>query len=197
MNNEPFADMVAPSWSRRAAVVLHGLSDQDREWILGRLPQGQQDELRELVQELAALGVPPAAMVDVEVVVPHPDPQRLDSDEEFLAQLSDLEVRRLAHSIAFLPAPVIASCLQIRRWPWRTTVLESLPDALARDVRDALNPGNHDKANAPRLRAALARELRRHVECTPASTSAATPPRRNAPFMLHARAWFGRFLRTR
>lgn len=43
---------------RESALVLHGLSSNDRDWLLARLPNERADELRSLVDELQTLGLP-------------------------------------------------------------------------------------------------------------------------------------------
>jgi hypothetical protein len=43
---------------RESALVLHGLSANDREWLLSRLPGERADDLRSLVDELQTLGLP-------------------------------------------------------------------------------------------------------------------------------------------
>lgn len=48
---------------RRAALTLHALALQDREWLLEQLPAADSAALRELLAELQALGMPADADV--------------------------------------------------------------------------------------------------------------------------------------
>lgn len=43
---------------QRAALSLHGLGREDRDWILGSLPGEQGEKLRDLLRELQELGIP-------------------------------------------------------------------------------------------------------------------------------------------
>lgn len=51
-------DSMASSGLRRAALALHALGEDDRAWLLERLPAGQQASLRSLLAELSELGMP-------------------------------------------------------------------------------------------------------------------------------------------
>ncbi|MES2355362.1 MAG: hypothetical protein V4568_13390 [Pseudomonadota bacterium] len=52
---------------RKAAVMLHGVSEQDQAWILDRLPENSRQELEALIGELQELGFDSAdcALVDL------------------------------------------------------------------------------------------------------------------------------------
>jgi hypothetical protein len=46
-----------PRGARRAALLLHGLNIQDRQWLLQRLGEAQRQQLQGLLDELSTLGV--------------------------------------------------------------------------------------------------------------------------------------------
>jgi len=51
-------DLPVPDSRRMAALALHGLTPEDRAWVLDRLDTVDRDSLQRLIDELVALGVP-------------------------------------------------------------------------------------------------------------------------------------------
>jgi hypothetical protein len=53
------ATSVPAAGARRAALMLHAMLPQDRQWLLAALPPPQGRALEEMLAELQALGIPP------------------------------------------------------------------------------------------------------------------------------------------
>ena len=79
------------SSARQVALILHGLADADRAWLLGRLPPAQVGMLEPLLAELRELGIP--------------------ADPELAAQVHDAEMRRVTQTIRECSLPQLQSAL--------------------------------------------------------------------------------------
>ena len=121
------------SGHRRAAVALHGLNPEDRQWMLAELPAADQQILQQYLEELDALGFSygpelaadlaagPVKAAEPENIAPPGTLQRLQkaSAEQMLACLQDE------------PASLIARLMALHDWPWREAMLTQM-SALAR-----------------------------------------------------------------
>lgn len=107
--------------ARRAALTLHALPEEDREWVLRRLDPGQQQLVSEQLSELQALGV----VADERLVR-----QALDQSGEREAPQGWQERLRLCDAASMLgllqgePASLIARVLALGPWPWEQAFLE-------------------------------------------------------------------------
>ncbi|HEX7639614.1 MAG TPA: hypothetical protein VF457_14555, partial [Burkholderiaceae bacterium] len=122
--------------ARRAALLLHTVSAEDRGWLLAQLGEAQRARLQALVDELRAIGIPPApellrelapaASIDgVAAADPAPDLKRADP-------------AALAHVLAGEPAELVALLLSLGPWPWSGDLLARLGGARQRQVLDIL-----------------------------------------------------------
>lgn len=127
---------------RQSALLLHGLQQPDRDWILARLPHSQRMVLQEHLQELRELGIPA-------------DPQlaqaagagATDSPAATL-RLADAGDMQLV--LAGEPAWLLRQLLAMEDWPWRDAWLAGLPTAQRERVLSLNAP-----ALAPAAAAAL------------------------------------------
>jgi hypothetical protein len=113
---------------RKAAVMLAGLSEVDRSWVLERLPEGSRGELAELIAEVQSLGFASNA----KAVFDEAGLSAIGSVSTETAS-SSVVSRIDACSISVLmtwakeePDWVIAQVLRQRKWKWSEAFLEQL-----------------------------------------------------------------------
>lgn len=128
---------------RQSALLLHGLNDSDRRWILGRLDEDNRRVLAEHLAELETLGIP-ADPRFVQAVLPTSetqDPLRSASAAQMVAVLANE------------PLWLVRQVLALENWPWRQ-------EFIAR-----LTPGQQRLMTSPPpvLRGRVAERLRWHV----------------------------------
>ncbi len=185
------ADVTHAPGERRAALLLHAMSDADRGWLLANLPDSQRAELGALLEELAqmqiapdptllqrAIGKPQAPAAPTRPATPA-RPRHL-SDRDFLMELTGTQVRALAAALASEPALLVARCLQIQPWPWHEALLAQFHAAFRRQVQELLDapPGVAPQGLAgTSLADALAARMRQCCEqAEPVAASPAAPP---------------------
>jgi len=121
---------------KKTALILHGLSDVDRSWILGNIQAHQREQLLLFLEELETLGIPrrhdliqsidmgglEQSPVDSQSGAPETEPPEatmlLDTSSEIL------------HFVLKTESPaLIAAVLLAYDWPWRLAVLNRFNDA--------------------------------------------------------------------
>lgn len=150
---------------RRTALVLYSLSEQDRTWLLERLPASTRTVLAPLLQELRELGFPTQSDLLPSLVPP------LDASHA-AAKASDAEIQESAQPIAQLslspPRAIqavlcnerddfIAEILCLAVWPWEASVLAQMP--VQRQLRIGKLKANYQL----RAKQSMAAPMRRHA----------------------------------
>jgi hypothetical protein len=167
MNAIPFR----ASSPRRAALLVHAMSEGDREWVLGALPPHQRVELEILLDELRELGIPPddALLREVfEAAVAQTVPA---TPVDRLYRLPADRVPALARVLQKEPPRLVATLLALRDWPWRSELLRSLPAQLAAQF------GASSQARAPALQEAVCDAVLRQLDSNPAARAAKPLPK--------------------
>lgn len=153
---------------RQSALLLHGLSEPDRCWILERLGEEDQHILSEYLAELKSLGIPvdPAMIDAVRSSGPTDagDPLHAASTVQIQALLADEPVWLIRHVLA------------LDDWPWRQNYLEALAPGQRERLMASRQAPLSGKA-AERLRWQLAQRLAR-FDIAPAENRAIPPARR-------------------
>ena len=126
---------------RRAALVLHGLVEEDRDWVLARLSVTERGKLRALLDDLAELGIPKDASA---LAAPA---------EPFVREIDAVPPAHVHAVLRDEQDTTIATLLGLHAWRWHRSVLRLLGrrrrvaierlqrsglPALARRVRDEL-----------------------------------------------------------
>jgi len=151
----------AATGARQAALLLHSLAADDREWMLGHVTAGQRAELRELLQELTVLGLQPDRAMLADTL------HALDADASGTTQapaaaasgaahtadtewerVRDLPFESVTRVLLAEPDRLIASLLRLGPWPWQaqlfarmTTARQQNLQALLRETTDTPTPG--------------------------------------------------------
>lgn len=116
---------------RRAALALHGLSEPDRRWVLGKLRDADRARLAQLVEELQKLGIPP----DPSLLA---DAQKRLPDAPAPSRIREASAARMFAILGREPAGLIAAVLRIEPWPWQAALLARLDRPLRERVAAAL-----------------------------------------------------------
>ena len=117
---------------RRAAVALHDLREEDRQWLLAELPDEDRGVLQGLLKELSDLGFEPARNA---ANIPTMQ-ATIAGNVHACAKAGDIVRRANASDMVTLlehePSSLIAQILAVGEWPWKQSYLQALP-ALRRD----------------------------------------------------------------
>jgi len=112
---------------RRSALLLHGLNELDRRWILARLPERHQEILGEHLNELKELGIPAERL--------QPDPassSRQAVADEPLQLASAAQMQTMLHKE---PGWLVHQVLALEQWPWAEDFLALLGSARSEQLR--------------------------------------------------------------
>jgi len=148
--------------TRRAALLLHALSESDRAWLLERLAEAERSALGALLHELEALGIPADGALVAEVVGGLPGQGQVpstpaDGPEARGAELARARPEALVAVLCDEPPGLVARVLHLREWPWKAEVLRRLGPAKAERVRALLV--SLERSAAPGAGAALSERL--------------------------------------
>lgn len=136
---------------RRAALSLHALEADDRDWILHALPSSQSSVLRTLVSELQDLGIPAEELLPQQSAV-----QRANPRSRTLAPLTGAAARDLAGLLAMEPPRVRSVVLQAHSRSWG--------DCLRTPGDGGTPEGGQEADRAPALQEAVLAALRHRLE---------------------------------
>lgn len=126
---------------RQAALLLHGLGETDRAWLLERLSEAERSTMVGLLSELASLGIPSDRAFVEEVVAAaasRAEPADAvqgagDEPGRRVASLARASPEAIAKVLRDEPPGLVACVLRLHPWPWREAVLGHLgPVAAAR-----------------------------------------------------------------
>jgi hypothetical protein len=149
---------------RQAALVLHGLADADRAWMLGQLPPEQAGPVGELLAELRELGIPNDPGLAAQALARDPvhavrtrAPSAANDPFTLMRTASLEQVQRAleGESQGFVAVLLVAG-----DWPWYRDYLAAQEPARMRALVDLVR----GQPGGPRLRtqvvAAVAARLR-------------------------------------
>lgn len=137
---------VAPESLRHAALVLHGMSEEDRDWVLAALPARERERLLPLLVELQEIGVTRDPTV-LDQLIERPGSQARKGTTAPLDSLDRQSVASLARLLNAEPPQLVACFLALRDWSWQARLARLLepsrrrasrPSQLAPALQDAL-----------------------------------------------------------
>lgn len=149
---------------RRTALLLHGLSADDREWVLANLPRGQADQLRDLLRELTELGMPAEGSLVRSVLTrsPGPTPEPRHEHQTVLKQAS---ATQLHACLSTESDRLIAAVTCAAEWAWTDELLMKLGQARGEAIRELVRTWRPPRA----LQNAALKSLERRVQQLPSS----------------------------
>lgn len=129
MDAEPSSRFVSAlprddSARRHAALALHGMAQEDRQWILGQLSAEQRRTVQGLLEELLALGLPARAEISA-TVLQAPEP-RSSNPPAALERLQTLPASVACLLLEGEPDLLVADILRLGPFPWEAALLERL-----------------------------------------------------------------------
>ena len=116
---------------RQSALLLHGLSAEDRQWILAQLAEGQRARLSGYLAELEQLGMPADRSLAEALLsgaagraenAAHRTGAHAAERATFGAALRAAPAEAVLAILAEQPAWLIALVLGIEPWPWREAI---------------------------------------------------------------------------
>ncbi|MDO8299546.1 hypothetical protein [Lacisediminimonas sp.] len=117
---------VADSAYRQAALKLHGMHRRDRAWLLARCTPAQQERLRALLDELAALGLVCIADADTDADAPPYAVAGNAIDSALALAVNRLPLASVTATIAGMPDRLVAILLHAQAWQWAPALWRQL-----------------------------------------------------------------------
>lgn len=135
---------------RKAALVLSGLAEADRAWMLARVEHEERARLSSLIEELSGLGLAAEDAVVRELAAEAPPKSQVTVDAATALGVLSRE-----------PDWLIALVLRARPWPWREELLRLLGTQRRFSVQEAIPAGSDVK---PKVVEALVAAIERRLE---------------------------------
>lgn len=167
---------------RRAAVALHELHEEDRQWLLAALPGEERSAVMQCLDELNALGFARAASPQQGVSLSNVFAAQPKKPVDRIRQASAAQVFTvLEHE----PSSLIAQVMAMQDWPWAPAFLQMFSPMRRERIRAVLS-GTAEPAPARRqfLIDALADSLKKQ------SAGPASPPAAKTWLRARVRALF-------
>ena len=143
---------------RQVALMLHGLAEADRAWLLGRLGPAQLEVLEPLLAELRELGIPADPALTAQAL--EPMAAQDDSEMRSITQtIAACNLPQLQLVLADEPQGLIAAVLTAWNWPWQDAFLAAQEPAKARAIKDLMRSPSGGAALHRSLLGALSQRL--------------------------------------
>lgn len=156
---------------RRAALTLHGLSQEDRVWVLEQLPVSTKRELELLISELNQLGFDAGELPKFDATFDAIslgasnsaiEPKKID--ENAISRIEKCPMPLLVSWINGEAEWVVAQVLEQRAWSWSDACLQQIDI----EKRNRLSRMRQDIRKVPPLLGArLVKRLAAHLESKP------------------------------
>ena len=118
---------------RHAALLLHTLGLDDRQWLLDRLPADERARLVALVAELESIGIPPAPDLLDDL-----SPARVrPAGGRALPGLANATPEDVDAVLSSEPVDLVARVFALGAWPWIDDVLARIPAPRRQQVLEA------------------------------------------------------------
>lgn len=150
--------------ARRSALLLHGLGEGDRGWLLERLTVSQREQVSALLQELRSLGIPADARAAIQLLNDSRAAQEPTETYSARAVVAAASPARLAAVLKDEPAGLVAHLLLADRWNWQAAFLALQPPVQRRRIHELL----HTSAPGPKLAEAVVEEVAQRLMAAPA-----------------------------
>lgn len=176
---------------RRAAAALHGLQEEDRQWLLAELPDADRDILKRLLGELTELGFEPGSTATASATLMLPVRQSNVTDLSSADIVRNAAARDMIAVLEHEPSSLIAQVLGLEEWPWKQAYLQML-QPLRRDRIAAMS--DQMSHLAPALKACLLDGLAKRLRMISDSGATGASAVRTQPVLHPYRQAFSAFL---
>lgn len=149
---------------RKAAVLLHGLHEDDRQWMLDKLSGEERHILTQYLDEIRELGFPSENSVSRESIR-RAGKAANASPIEIVAEADAEAVYDVLHTE---PVPLTAKLLRTHQWKWTSGVLERFQEPVRGQIRKLIDD---DMEISSMLSAHLVKELSIRLEASSHKTS--------------------------
>jgi hypothetical protein len=106
---------------RQAALCLHGLGLDDRQWLLSNLPERHRAPLHALLDELESLGIPADADPRYADKLPHRNGG--DALDAAILEIEAASPEHVGHLLDGESDAVVSAMLAARDWSWKSGVI--------------------------------------------------------------------------
>jgi len=127
--------------SRKAALLLSSLREEDRAWLLARVDDSQRTRLAPLLSEVRGLGVSVDPRTLRELAQSDGDAQEPEADDSASASITSASASAVLEALGGEPDWLIAIVLRARPWPWREALLNLLGTERRSSIQKALPSG--------------------------------------------------------
>ncbi|HEY6927837.1 MAG TPA: hypothetical protein VI653_30455 [Steroidobacteraceae bacterium] len=111
--------------ARRAALLLHGLSPQQRSLVMAKLGTAEKSRLEPMLEELTRIGIPgELARGTTHTIFKETPPRELSP----VQRASQLDVESVLRALDTSAPGTIGHFLRSYDWPWKVQLLERLPE---------------------------------------------------------------------
>jgi hypothetical protein len=166
---------------RRAALEMHALGRQDREWILGRLDRQERARIEPLLSELDALGIrfdgDPADLQDAPQPTAKPavavngHAYAAAAVAEPMALLRNAGAGDIIRALEHEPQWLVDCLLSIDTWPWSAAVRTSRAAVNGRNANLRVREPASATRSGPALNSALAELLAARLQIAVAASA--------------------------
>lgn len=194
----PGAHAAQNSSERRAALTVHALTDQDRQWLMAQLTPDEAERLHPLLKELQQLGIPrDAGLLEqhlradphLETAASQSHPLPVDGSEDVLRQpvdhgpasddvrtLDQADAADLARMLNHEPPVLVAHLLHMQHWSWASDLLSQLDESQRHSVQSCLTELRESLEAPPSaLHQALMAAVVQRLQQLPKPCATATP----------------------
>ena len=145
---------------RQAALLVHGLGEEDRAWMLGQLAPAERDVISAQLAELRELGIPPDAQLLKQAIE-----VRTCTSADSAPTVGNATATQMGQVLKGEPVWFQQHVLSLDAWPWAESFLEQSAIGQARQADgrlDALKGPKFEAAMRARLEARLKLAAREH-----------------------------------
>ena len=119
---------------RHAAVAIHRLGEDDRNWLLNALSVDERGAIKPLLAELAELGFGDEAMACVDLA------PAAGASQTMLQRLQHCSAERMFALFEHEPLALTGQFLSLQHWPWEAAFLAKFPPARRDRILAAKQP---------------------------------------------------------
>lgn len=159
---------------RSAALLLHGMGEADRAWILRQLSDSQRARIVPLLDELHAMGLPADADWTRCALPSTPPPSQASRAR---ARIAAAPVAAITELLASEPPALVDWLMALGSWPWQTEVMAQLRSRRGAVFADGPLLSHDRRTDLSKADRALLLEV---------ASRLASPPPGNTPW----RPWF-------